>query len=177
MMGGFCRFWFVPIEEVESIPAINPLTQAYISEPVLKAGKLWRGPVPVPERQLGFTEVMRNGKSGPYFEIRVSSIYAGDIPASRSNFDNMAYHQYLVVGKMRSSGAYVLIGHQEAGADFTGDFDSGTANGNAALHKIEFSLDQINKALVLPSFDGTESGFVDFSGQTVSIDNDYWILE
>lgn len=177
LIGGFCKFWFIPVEEVESMPVVNPANQILKTEIVLKAGKVWRGPVPVPDRQLGFTEVKKDSKSGPYYEIKVNCVYPGDVPASRTNMDNMAYEKFMIVGKLRSSGAYLLIGNLEAGADFSADFDSGSANGNAALNKIEFATEQINKALVLSSFDGSESGYVTLSGKTVTSENNYWELE
>lgn len=177
VIGGFCKFWFIPIEEVLSMPVINPANQVLQSEISLKAGKAWRGPVPVPDDQLGFTEISKSGNSGNYYEIKVGCVYGGDIPAARVNIDNMAYSQYMIVGKLRSTGFFVVIGNTEVGADFTGNFDAGTANGNAALNTISFSTEQINKALVLPSFNGSESGYVNFSGQTISNNNDYWELE
>ncbi len=176
-IGGFCKFWFIPIEEVESMPVINPSNQVLKTEIVLKTGKAWRGPVPVPDAQLGFTEMAKTGNSGPYYEIKVGCSYAGDIPAARVNIDNMAYSQYMIVGKLRSTGFFALIGNKEKGADFTGNFDSGNASGNAAINTISFATEQINKALVLPSFNGNESGYVDFSGGTISNNNDYWELE
>ena len=177
VIGGFCKFWFIPVEEVEDMPVINPASQVLKSEVVLKTGKLWRGPVPVPDRQLGFTEIKKDSKSGPYYEIKVSCTYPGDVPATRTNIDNMAYEKFMIVGKLRASGAYLLIGNTEAGMDFSADFDSGSANGNAALNKFEFFTEQINKALVLPSFNGEESGYVNLSGQTVTNNNNFWELE
>lgn len=175
--GGLCQFWFIPIEEVAYIPAIDSVTQTLTAEPVLKSGMFWRGPVPVPERQLGIKETVKTGKSGPSYQIKIGCIYAGDIPATRTNLDNMAYPKYLVVGKMRGSGAYVLMGSLEAGCDFIADFDSGTAIGNAAITKLEFSIEQMTRALVMHSFDGTESGYIDFTGETITPQNDFWILE
>lgn len=177
VIGGVCKFWFIPIEEIDQMPVINPTNQVLKTEIVLKAGKSWRGPVPVPDDQLGFTEVLKNSNSGNYYEIKVAAVYPGDIPAMRVNADNMAYNQYVVVGKLRSTGFFVVIGNKEAGMDFTPDFDSGNANGNAALNNISFTTEQINKALVLPSFNGSESGYVDFSGATITNNNDYWELE
>jgi len=177
VIGGFCKFWFIPIEEVESMPVINPANQVLKTEIVLKAGKAWRGPVPVPDAQLGFTETLKTSNSGPYYEIKVGCAYAGDIPAARVNIDNMGYSQYMIVGQLRSTGFFVVIGNNEVGADFTGNFDSGNTNSNGALNTISFAIDQVNKALVLPSFNGNESGYVDFSGQTISNNNDYWELE
>lgn len=172
LIGGFCKFWFIPIEEVLSFPVINPANQVLAAEIELKDGKQWRGPVPVPDDQLGFSENAKTGNSGPYYELKVGCVYGGDIPATRANFDNMGYSQYLVVGKLRSTGFYVVIGNTEVGADFSANFDSGNANGSAALNTLSFYTEQINKALVLPSFNGDDSGYVDFSSNP-----DYWELE
>ncbi len=177
VIGGFCKFWFIPIEEIESMPVINPANQVLKTEIVLKSGKAWRGPVPVPDAQLGFTEIGKTGNSGPYYEIKVGCAYPGDIPAARVNIENMAYSQYVIVGKLRTTGFFTVIGNNKVGADFTGNFDSGNTNSNGALNTISFAIEQVNKAMVLPSFNGSESGYVDFSGQTISNNNDYWELE
>lgn len=177
LIGGFCKFWFIPIEEVASMPVINPLNQILKDEITLKTGKAWRGPVPVPDDQLGFTENAKTSNSGPSYEIKVGCVYGGDIPAARVNIDNMAYHQYMIVGKLRSTGFYVVIGNPETGADFTGSFDSGNANGNAALNTLTFATEQINKALVLPTFNSRQSGYVDFRSDTNVNADDYWELE
>ena len=177
VIGGFCKFWFIPIEEVDTMPVIDPTNQVLKTDIILKEGKVWRGPVPVPDRQLGFTETRKTGKSGPSYEIKVGCSYPGDIPSSRANLDNMGYHQFMIVGKLRTTGFFVVVGNPLSGASFLSDFDSGSANGNAAGHKLEFSTEQINKALVLPSFEGDESGYVNFSGETIQNSGNYWELE
>lgn len=178
LTGGFCKFWFIPIEEVVSLPPINPLTQALLTEIPLKAGGVWRGPVPVPDKQLGFTEDMKAGPAGISYDQKVSAVYPGEIPGARTNFENMAYHKYMVVGKLRATPFFVLIGRPDAGADFNpGGFDSGSAAGGPVLNKISFTNTQINKALVLSLFSGTESGYVDFTGATIAPANDFWELE
>lgn len=176
VIGGFCHFWYIPIEEVDSMPVIDPTNQVLKTDITLKAGKAWRGPVPVPDRQLGLTESKKNAAAGPYYDIKVSCVYPGDLPAARTNFDNMAYHQYMIVGKLRSTGFYVVIGNPDAGAEFSADFDSGSANGNAALTKIEFATEQIHKGLVLPEFNGDQSGFINFPYWQIDAYN-YWELE
>ena len=176
MIGGFCKFWYIPLEEVDAIPPIDPANQVLDGTIVLKEGKAWRGPVPVPDKQLGFTENARISKSGVSYEIKVSCQYPGDIPGARVNFDNMAYSKYIIVGKLRATGFYVLIGSLEAGADFSADFDSGSAAGNPALNKIAWTHEQINKALVIATFEGDQSGYINFPYWLTEI-GQYWELE
>lgn len=167
MIGGLCKFWFIPMEEVESMPIIDPTSQLLKTDIILKAGKAWRGPVPVPDKQLGFTENGRIGKSGISYEMKVACQYPGDIPGARVNFENMGYSQYIIVGKLRASGFYVVIGSLEAGADFVPDFDSGSAAGNPALNKIAWTHEQIHKAMVM----------MRFSGENIYDPFPYWELE
>lgn len=159
-MGGACKIWFIPREEVISMPPINPANQYLLNEITLVQDKVWRGPVPVPDGQLGIIETQENSRAGSSFKFKVSASYPGDVPQSRVNLDNMIYHEYLLVAKMRSGGFYMLIGDTQRGMDFEQDYDSGTGNGKNAGHKIAFTHEQIYKALVLPSFNGDESGFI-----------------
>lgn len=156
--GGFCRFWFIPKEEIESFALVNPLNQYLGADITLKEGKAWRGPVQVPDKQLAFTESMEVSKAGPFYKLKVAAFYPGDTPATRINLDNMAYHQFVIVGKLRSGGFYVVIGNIETAANFDQEYESGSGNGNAAMNKISFTHEQIFKALVLPAFGGDISG-------------------
>lgn len=155
--GGFCKFWFIPKEEIATFPIVDPATQYLLTDITLLDGKNWRGPVQVPDRQLAFTETMEVSKAGPFYKQKVVANYPGDVPASRINLDNMAYHEFVIVGKLRSGGFYVVIGNQETAANFDQEYDSGSSNGNASMNKIAFTHEQIYKALVLPSFNGDVS--------------------
>ena len=159
-LGGVCQFWFIPVNEVESIPNIDPVNQYLLAEPVLKTGKVWRGPVPVPDAQLGFTETQENAAAGPYYKQQLQAQHPGDVPAHRVNLDNMAYGQYLVVAKLRSGGFYVLLGSLDSPLNFDHDFSTGPGSNDDAKTKIAFTGESIYRAPVIPNFAGNDSGFI-----------------
>lgn len=173
--GGICKFWFVPIEEVASVPELDPATQILSSDIVLKSGALWRGPVPVPDQQLGLKETTKASNSGPYQEVKVSCNYFGHVAASIANLDNLLYGRYLLVCKLRATGTYVLVGNLEGGCEFTVNFES--MGSGQAKSEIAFTTNQVSKALPLQNFQGEESGYVDFEGVPTEYSNNYWELE
>jgi hypothetical protein len=152
--GGFCRFYYTAVENVPVFPRINAANQQLIAEPALLAGTSWFGPIAVPKNELGFTEAMERTKAGPYFKYKLEGTHIGDSVESRVNIENMIYHKYLVVGKMRAGGFYMLIGTVDSPCSFDPDFDSGTGPASTAKSKIVFSTEHISKAYILPSFTG-----------------------
>jgi len=160
-IGGLCKFWFIPVEEVESIPPINPLNQFLTAEPVLVTGKEWRGPVPIPDRQLGYTETQENAVAGHSFKVKIAGNHYGDVPQSRVNIDNISYGRYLVIAKQRAGGFYLLFGTKDSPLNFDHEYTAGQNGGNdTAFTKIAFTGETIHRALVVPSFLGDASGFI-----------------
>lgn len=150
--GGFCQFWYLPVEGIGVFPRINAANQFLVAEPSLVPGYSWFGPIEVPRNKLGFTESFQKTKAGPYYQTKMEGIHIGDSPASRVNLENMPYHKYLVVGKVRAGGFYMIIGTVDSPCSFDPDYSSGNGPGETAQTKFTFASELINKALVLPSF-------------------------
>jgi len=160
-IGGLCKFWFIPVQDVDSIPPIDPVNQFLTAEPVLKLLKQWLGPVPVPDRQLGYTETQENSTAGPGIKVKIAGNHYGDAPQSRINIDNIMYGRYLVVGKQRAGGFYLLFGSLESPLNFDHEFTAGQNGSNdTTFTKIAFTGEAINRALVIPSFLGDQSGLI-----------------
>jgi hypothetical protein len=151
-MGGFCRFYYIPVERVVTFPRVNAANQQLLDEPTLVAGTAWFGPITVPKDALGFTEGMERTKAGPYYKYKLEGTHIGDSVESRVNIENMVHHRYLVVGKVRAGGFYMLIGTVDSPCSFDPDFETGTGPGATSKSKIVFSTDHISKAYILPSF-------------------------
>lgn len=150
--GGFCRFWYIAVEDIAVFPRINPENQKLVAEPSLKAGKAWFGPIKVPRDKIGFTEEMKRVKAGPYYEHKVEGVHIGDSPESRVNLENMPYHRYVVVGKLRAGGSYLVIGTIDSPCRFDASFQSGRSAGETALTVLQFTNEHINKAYIMPAF-------------------------
>lgn len=157
--GGICKFWYIPISEVADIPAINPANQYTFDEPILlNAGSVWRGPVPVANTTLGYTETQEVYSGLPWYKQKVTATAPGNVPQQQVNIDNMAYGKYLIVAKLRAGGFYILIGSKQSPADFDSEL---TVDGKEATkHKLAFSVESLHKAVVLPSFAGDASGYI-----------------
>lgn len=164
-IGGLCKIWFIPVEEVGSISVIDPLSQLLTDEIELLEGVTgWRGPIPVPDASLGFTETYKPDGAGGYYEQKVSAISYGDNTTHRVNLDNMAYAKYLVVGKQRAGGMYLLFGSLDSPMDFDQQYNNGPGAGTSVSTKIAFSGESIHKALILPSFNGDTTEIPPSSG-------------
>jgi len=151
-IGGFCRFWYIPVEDCSVFPRINSENQFLIDEPSLVPGKAWFGPIDVPKNKLGFTEVMKKIKAGIYYEQKIEGIHIGDSEISRVNLENMVYHKYLVVAKVRAGGFYNLFGSIDSPMSFNPEYKSGISAGETAETIFSFFTEHISKAYVLPQF-------------------------
>ncbi|MEP7375517.1 MAG: hypothetical protein ABI675_19385 [Chitinophagaceae bacterium] len=160
-VGGFCQFFYIPIEDIDVFPRISSSTQQLIAEPSLKAGKSWYGPIKVPRDKMGFTEVPKRTKAGPYYEIKFSGMQIGDSPTNRVNLENMAYHRYVLAGQVRAGGFYLLIGSPDSFLQFVADYTSGLGPGDTAQSQMSFSTEQITKALIMPSFAADSTAPID----------------
>lgn len=150
--GGFCQFWYTEIDNIATFPRVNAANQQLVDEPALVAGASWFGPIPVPKDQFGFSEAFERTKAGPYYKYKIEGTHVGDSVESRVNIENMTYPKYLVVGKVRAGGFYILIGTLDSPLSFDPDFDSGKGPSDTAGTKYVFSTEHISKAYILPSF-------------------------
>lgn len=154
--GGFCEWYYIPKEDIAVWPSLNT-AQELSAEPTLGAGKSWYGPVKVPNNTVGFTETIDRQKPGHYYKQKVDGSQPGDSRSNRVILENMPYHQYIVAGKVRAGGYWVILGNPESGLVF--DINSDTGRGAAASPKntISFTGESLVKALILPSFGGQPS--------------------
>ncbi len=152
--GGFCKWWYTPIQNIASFPAVNPVTQLLNSEPILQAGKTWYGPVTVPDRRLGWEEDLKRVKAGLYYSGKVEGFMPGMDIANHINLQNLAYNQVCIVGRVRSGGFFLILGNDVAGLDLDVNTTSGYSLDGIPGSKLMFTGESINRALILPSFAG-----------------------
>ena len=163
-IGGICQFWFTPKQNILIFPKIDPLTQYLDGDIVLKDDSFWHGPVAVPDGRRGFSETQEKNKAGLFYKTKVYGIHPGHGRPNHINLENLAWHQFVIVAKVRSSGAFLVFGNNEVGLDFDHEFkteDGG--NKGTANTTFTFTGESIAKALILPSFDGETSGDLDGS--------------
>lgn len=149
---GICEWFYTPRENINGWPDIDPVTQYLVNEPMLIGGATWYGPIKVPDNQLGFEETQKIGKAGIFYNQKVSAFHAGDSATSRVNMENMPYHEYVIVAKLRAGHLYVVIGNNEKGLDFNAAFVTGQKK--VAGTEISFSTESIYKAYIITEFLG-----------------------
>lgn len=170
-VGGLCHWWYTPVENLNGFPAVDPLTQMAFAEPVLKATKTWYGPVGVPDNQLGWEEDSNLSKAGIFYKQKVSGIITGLDADTHINLQNMAYHQFCVVGKARSGGNHYIIGNNESGLDLLISSTTGLGADNSPDTKFTLTGESIDRALILKSFLGVNSMLPVGSGTMVIVSN------
>jgi hypothetical protein len=150
--GGFCEWWYTKREDILAFPVVDPNTQYLVGEPTLKTGKFWFGPVLVPDDQLGFEEPMQRTSAGFFYKQKVSGFYPGDDIFSRENISNMPFHEYVVIGRVRAGGFFLVLGTDKLGMQFDEDYATGNgAIGTAGSH-FAFTRASIDKGQVLLAF-------------------------
>lgn len=161
--GGICKWYYAALEDVATWPTIDSTTQELTSYPTLLTGKTWKGPVKVPNNYLGFKEVQKSVAAGIYYDQSLEFHQAGDNRTNRQIVENMPYYQYIVVGKVRAGGFWILLGNPEVGLKLSNTTDFG--KGQFATAKTDFilSIKSQYKALVIPSFAGDNSDSADGS--------------
>jgi hypothetical protein len=150
--GGFCQWWYAKRQDIATWPDIDPETQFLLAEPTLIADATWKGPILVPDDQLGYEEPIARNAAGVFYKQKVTGFYPGDDAFSRINLGNMPYSEYVVIGKMRAGGFFLMLGTEERGLQFDADYASGNGGIGTAGAKFAFSLNALEKGYVLLSF-------------------------
>ena len=122
----------------------------------MKVGASWKGPIKIANQQLGFKEQQQRSPAGIFYKVQIDGMYPGDGRASRVNLGNMAYHQFVIVGKQRAGGMFVLVGAPDCGLDFNHEFNTGRGN-TTAISEFSFAGDLLFKSQILPDFGGQSS--------------------
>lgn len=149
--GGFVEWYYIPKEKISVWPSLKN-NQELAEEPQLVFGASWYGPVKVPQSTVGFSETLDRNAAGPFYKILVEGIQFGEGRENRVILENMPYHEFIIVGKLRAGGFWVMIGNKESGLDFGHKTDNGKGYFNTSKNEIAFSGESIQKALILPSF-------------------------
>lgn len=153
-IGGFCKFWYTPIENISLFPLINPATQMLSNEPYLLPGTIWYGPVDIPDKKFGWTAEQERVGAGVYFKQKVTGFVPGLSAENHINFQNLVFHKFAIVGKARSGGNFYIIGDDEIGLDATFDIVSGDGAEGTPGASLQFTGETVDNALLLPGFAG-----------------------
>ena len=156
-VGGFSKWYYTFIENIDVFPSIDASTQYLTDEPTLISGKTWYGPVTVPKGMAGFTEATTRTKAGLYWKTKFQATVPGSNSDVDVNIDNLVHHQLCIVGKLRSGGYWKIIGTKKKGLTVDDETDTGMGSRAVVLNKLSFTFESIIKNPVLPSFSGDNS--------------------
>jgi hypothetical protein len=163
-IGGICKWWYVPVEHLDTWPAVDPLTQELKTKPILLAGKSWLGPVRATKGKLGFTEKPKRTTAGLYYEQRVEGVAPGD---DRINQQNLPFHRYIILAQPRTGYYWLVIGTPTSPMFYDADYNSGNSWRDTAEADISFKTECRHKAQKV-SFTEEEIGGTEslvFSGE------------
>lgn len=155
--GGICKWYYAKVEDVEEWPVVNPVTQEYSTQPVLREGAVWYGPVKVPDGSLGLTEVEKEIAAGTYFEIKIELTQPGDERNSRANLRNLGLHRYVAVAKTRAGGMYVVVGSPHSPLKLRREYSTGNGKNTTAGARFAMVTESIEPCIPLASFNGENS--------------------
>lgn len=156
--GGFCKWWYVPIEWLSGFSKIDPITQRLKFEPQLKTGFSWFGPIDIPDTEVGYEEASTKNIAGNYFKRKVTGFIPGNDIDAHINIQNTFNHQVCIVGKVRSGNFYLVLGNNINGLDFEASFTTGIGKVNTPGTKFIFSDESICRAIALATFSKDAGG-------------------
>jgi hypothetical protein len=93
-----------------------------------------------------------------YYKQKVRMAFIpGDNGNSRINLENLPYYEFVVVGKLRAGGLWLVLGTDKLGLQLDADFKSGDGAINTAGNQFAFSISSVSRAVILPSFLGNNT--------------------
>ena len=155
--GGICKWYYAKVEDVVEWPVVNPVTQEYATQPVLREGAVWYGPVKVPDGSLGLNQVEKEIASGTYFEIKIELTQPGDERNSRANLRNLGLHRYVAVAKTRAGGMFVVVGSPQSPLKLRREYSTGSGKNGTAGARLVMATESKDPCIALASFDGVNS--------------------
>ncbi|RYZ63038.1 MAG: hypothetical protein EOO14_00375 [Chitinophagaceae bacterium] len=143
--GGLCGITFFKREDVLTWPETDPVTGVLKTAVALKAGRLFYT-LQAMEKDRVFSEVMKTGQEGDYFDIQVTGKIGGSNAGLILSLDQMKFHQWGLIVKERT-GDQRLVGNADSCAKLTWDYTSGD-NESSRLFNLKFSWQHANCAPV-----------------------------
>lgn len=120
--GGLCSFVIFKKEDVLSWPSKNPQSGYLASAVQLKAGKSFYL-VAATDKERTFSEDLKRGPEGPYNEINITGVLAGNTASNTLSIEQMQYSDWGAIVHDRD-GISRLIGNDDSCARFNHKYTS-----------------------------------------------------
>jgi hypothetical protein len=126
--GGLCSFVIFKKQDVSSWPSKNPVS-GYLGTTVqLKAGKSFYL-VAATDKDRTFTEELKRGPEGPYYEILLAGVLAGNTAANTLSIEQMQFSEWGAIVHDRD-GITRLIGSEDSCAEFNNKYSPADISGS-----------------------------------------------
>lgn len=147
-LGGFCKWYYTPVENILTWPSINPVTQKGNAKPVLKNGAFWYTVPRSGYRQSSLDETPKTAAPGHYYEWRFNVQLAGANPVL---LQNAQFRRFIILGIPRFlHNAWLLVGTPQSPLRFEASIDSGRHWTEDALTKSAFIGECRHRSIIIP---------------------------
>lgn len=145
-IGGICTLLAAKWEDIENWPGIDLATNMSDSAITLKAGKSWLL-FYSSDTERSYSENLKPSAAGPYISHKIIAQVPGDSASNTLAMKAAQFHRYVLVVKDKA-GMLRLLGNQDAGAEISHGYDSGTQQ-NSRKRTIDFTWDHSVSAPLL----------------------------
>jgi hypothetical protein len=126
--GGLCSFVIFKKEDVLSWPSKNPLSGYLATTVQLKAGKSFFL-VAATDKDRTFTEELKRGPEGPYYEILLTGVLPGNTASNTLSIEQMQFSDWGSIVHDRD-GMSRLIGNEDSCAEFNNKYSPADISGS-----------------------------------------------
>lgn len=168
-LGGVIDWYYTFIENINGWPGVDATTGFLTTEPQLKSGKTWYGPVSLPNGSTGFVQTTARAKAGNYYKTKFECRMPGFASNNLQNLNNSAGKQFVIVARLRSGNIWVVVGNNKKGLEFDNEANTSQGAKSPAINKITLSMDSAKPLQILPSFAGIASTPPITPGTTITV--------
>lgn len=141
--GSACLLAMVPVEWVQSFPAINPTTQMLQGSITLQPGRSWLRCI-LASQAIPLKEESQRNSAGLYWQINISGRTVGHSAPIHNYLNNFPHHRWLVLYKEAGTGITYAIGHPDSPAQIAVSY----SNENGTINAISISRTSMHRSMV-----------------------------
>lgn len=141
-LGGIDQFWFIAVDQVQSIPDEE---SNVIEQDIQLVGDAKFNVGYATQETLQFTENQNRDAQGNFYEQSLSGFYPKDQENIASLFEGMAAERFIVIFR-DNNGYYKLLGSLANPCKFTATFESGDSANGRNGYSFEFTRTDVEKA-------------------------------
>jgi hypothetical protein len=141
-LGGIDQFWFIAVDQVQSIPDDD---ENVILQDIQLVGNAKFSVGYATQETLQYTENQNRDAQGNFYEQSLSGFYPKDQEGVANLFEGMAAERFIVIFR-DNNGYYKLLGSLANPCKFTATFESGDSANGRNGYSFEFTRTDVAKA-------------------------------